>query len=88
MTDIFAGLPRYFEGADDSTPTGCTLLVTKVLDLVTTYVLRDGEVIGRVEQSNGQQDGYVGSGLKGGVFVGSGHFSVLAEKIADRAKGE
>jgi hypothetical protein len=82
MSDIFAGLPRYFEGADDSTPPGCTLLATKVFDIATTYVLRDGQVIGRVEHGN-VQSGYVGSALKGGRFVGVGYFSALAQKIAD-----
>lgn len=81
--DIFDGLPCHWAGVDDTTPAGCMLFVTTVLGLVTTYVLRDGQVIGRVENDGGRLCGYVGQGLKGGQFVGLGHSSQLAQKIAD-----
>lgn len=86
MTDlpaIFTGLPIYWTGVDDFTPAGCTLVATKVFDIATTYILRDGEVIGRIEISRTSQNGYTGSKLKGGRFVGSGEFASLAAKIAD-----
>jgi hypothetical protein len=65
--------------------------VTKVFDIPTTYLLRDGEVIGRIEHGTRPEvapSAYVGSAMKGGMFVGTGEFRALAEKIADRAKGE
>jgi hypothetical protein len=84
MANIFQGLPVYFEGVDDSTPDGCTLFTTTVLDQPTTYILRNGKVIGRIEHTQ-DNHGYAGSALKGGSFVGSGEFGALAEKIAERS---
>jgi hypothetical protein len=79
-----AGLPIHWEGTDDSTPAGCTLLSTVVLGIPTTYILRNGAVIGRVEAGTTSQNGYAGAGLKGGIWVGSGGFSRLAQAIAER----
>lgn len=80
MTNIFQGLPVYFEGVDDSTPDDCTLFTTTVFDQLTTYILRDGKVIGRIEHTQ-DNHGYAGSALKGGSFVGSGEFRALAEAV-------
>lgn len=79
---VLNGLPIHWQGTDDTTPTGCTLIVTEVVGLPTTYVLRNGEVIGRVEVMNDYFNGYVGTGLKGGRYIGRGDFSGLTEEIA------
>jgi hypothetical protein len=79
---ILNGLPIHWQGVDDSTPDGCTLIVTEVVGLPTTYVLRDNEVIGRVGADKTRQYGYVGAGLKGGQYIGRGVFYELAAKIA------
>lgn len=80
---ILNGLPIHWQGTDDTTPDGCTLITTVVLGIPTTYVLRGDQVIGRVEAGVNSQNGYAGPGLKGGYWVGSGPFRDLAEKIAD-----
>lgn len=85
---VLAGLPCQWQGADDTTPVGCTLYVTQVMELPITYILRDDCVIGRVEASGRSHIGYIGAGIKGGTFVGSGEFTRLAQKIADRAVAE
>jgi hypothetical protein len=79
---ILNGLPIHWQGVDDTTPPGCTLLITEVVGLPTAYVLRAGEVIGRVETSRNDFHGYVGGGLKGGRYVGRGDFTKLTETIA------
>lgn len=86
--DFFSGLPIFWQGEDDSTPEGCTLVCTKVVGLPTTYILRAGEVIGRVEADGFRQLGYVGSGLQGGRYVGCGDFYGLAQRIVQRADKE
>jgi hypothetical protein len=86
--DILYSLPCHWQGTDDTTPDGCTLYVTTYLGIVTTYILRDGQVIGRVEVAGNRQDGYVGGRLKGGARVGSGDFVSVAQRIADRADKE
>lgn len=87
IPSILNDLPIHWQGTDSSTPDGCTLIATLVLGIPTTYVVRDGEVIGRVEVHRGSQSGYAGSGLKGGYYIGSGLFRNLAEKIAVRSGG-
>jgi hypothetical protein len=82
IPNILNGFPIHWQGVDDTTPPGCTLFVTEVLGLLTAYVLRDEEVIGRVEISKNDFHGYVGGGLKGGRFVGRGDFTKLTEAIA------
>ena len=87
-SDILNGLPCHWQGVDSTTPDGCTLYATTYLGISTTYILRDGQVIGRIEFADGRQDGYVGTRLKGGSWVGSGDSTSLGRKIADRAAGE
>jgi len=86
--DILNDLPCHWQGTDDSTPDGCTLFATVCLGIATTYILRDGQVIGRVEHERNGQHGYAGGRLKGGERVGSGDFTRLAQKIADGAAKE
>lgn len=82
---ILNGLPIYWQGTDDSTPAGCTSIATEVLGISTTYIVRDGHVIGRIEYTGDTILGYAGAGLKGGYFLGTGLTGVLAEKIVARA---
>lgn len=86
--DILNDLPCHWQGTDSTTPNGCTLYATVYLGIATTYILRDGQVIGRVEHEKANQHGYVGGRLKGGERVGSGDFTRLAQAIADRAGKE
>lgn len=81
---VLDGLPIHWQGTDDSTPDGCTQIVTTVLGLTTTYLIRDGQILGRIEIDGNRMNGYVGSGLKGGRWVGSGDSAGLANKIADQ----
>lgn len=71
------------QGVDDTTPAGCTLITAEVLGLATTYVLRDGVVLGRIEANRGYQYGYAGGGLKGGYFLGISDSTTLAQRVAD-----
>ncbi len=82
---IFAGLPIYFHGVDDTTPPGCQIVTTSVFDQLTTYLLRDGQVIGRIEHTQ-DMDGYLGTTLKGGGHIGTGEFTQLAQRIADHPR--
>lgn len=86
IPDILNGLPVHWTGVDDSTPEGCTLLVTTVVGTPTTYILRDGHILGRVEADGNRQAGYVGAGLKGGELVGIGGFYGLADDIAAKSQ--
>lgn len=89
LPDVFRNLPIHWQGNDGSTPAGCTLVCTEVVGLVTTYVLRDGQIIGRLETAGCCWNAYAGSTLKGGAYVGStGTFYGLAQQIADRASAE
>ena len=86
MTDLPSALqplPVYFHGVDDTTPADCTMFTTSVLHILTTYVLRDGQIIGRIEHTQ-DMPGYAGSTLKGGTLIGFGEFTELAAKIAAR----
>jgi hypothetical protein len=84
---ILNGLPIHWHGIDDNTPAGCELAVTTVVGIPTTYLIRDGQVIGRIEAVGTGQNGYVGGTLKGGSPVfGGGTFYDLAQKIAERAE--
>jgi hypothetical protein len=78
---ILTGHQILFEGVDDTTPAGCTIVTAMVLGTMSTYIIRDGAVIGRIEHV-GQQAGYVGTALKGGNWIGSGDSTELGEKIA------
>lgn len=81
---IFNGLPIHWHGTDDNTPADCTLVVTEVMGIATTYLLRDGEVIGRIEGQGATQNAYIGAGLKGGVWISqTGTFYDLAKRIAE-----
>lgn len=85
MTDLPAVLNDLtidWSGVDSTTPAGCTLATAVHLGIPTTYVIRDGQVIGRIEISRGQQTGYAGERLKGGYLVGYGDSQTLAERIA------
>lgn len=82
IPDILRNLSIHWQGVDDSTPAGCTLVCAEIVGLATTYVLRDGQIIGRVESAGSSQNGYIGSGLKGGGFIGSGPFYELVSRIA------
>ena len=79
---ILKDLPIHWQGTDDSTPDGCVSIVTEVLGISTTYIVRDGEVLGRIEYTRDTVAGYAGAGLKGGRFLGIGLTGTLAEKIA------
>ncbi|GAA0494026.1 hypothetical protein Ade02nite_20800 [Paractinoplanes deccanensis] len=74
-----------WEGVDSSTPDGCTMVTAHVLGVVATYVLRDGQVLGRIENIEGRNSGYAGSTLKGGYFLGQADDATLARRIADYA---
>lgn len=96
MADIEAFCPAILDGeriiiwvgVDSTTPSGCTLVVAEVLGILTTYIMRDDAILGRIEiHDGGQQHGYVGARLKGGELVmGFGQDSrTLAEAIVSRA---
>lgn len=86
LPDILNGLPIHWRGTDNSTPAGCELVVTTVVGIATTYLLRNGQVIGRIEAVGSGQNAYIGDNLKGGTPVfGQGTFYELAQKIAERA---
>jgi hypothetical protein len=59
-----------FEGTDDTCPEGCTIVVAQVLGIVTTYVLRGDDVIGRYISDGHRYTAYAGPGLMGGAIVG------------------
>lgn len=86
MTDtlpaILNELDVRWTGVDSTTPAGCTLATAVYLDIPTTYVIRDGQVIGRIEIINDQQVGYAGNRLKGGYLVGTADSRTLGERIA------
>lgn len=89
--DIFARETIAFEGVDSTTPPGCTLISMAVLGVFTTYLLRDGVVLGRVETPPVGQGGhnvYAGSGLKGGQWLGSAGFSATGFELILQASGE
>jgi hypothetical protein len=89
LPGILRALPIHWHGSDDNTPAGCTLVVTEVLGIGTTYLCRDGAVIGRIEGRGAQQNAYVGDGLKGGHWAGStGTFYELAARVADHRDKE
>ncbi|MEV5819346.1 hypothetical protein AB0L22_09235 [Micromonospora haikouensis] len=79
---ILNGLPIHWAGVDSTTPDGCTLAVTTYLDILITYIVRDGQVIGRIENSRDRQVGYAGDRLKGGYLIGYGDSETLGRKIA------
>ena len=79
---ILNDLPIHWAGVDSTTPDGCTLATTTYLGIPTTYVIRDGQVIGRIEISRGQQVGYAGDRLKGGYLIGYGDSETLGRRIA------
>jgi hypothetical protein len=79
---ILDGLPILWSGVDATTPDGCTLVSTEYLGMPTTYIIRDGRVIGRIEIHRGRQVGYAGDLLKSGYLIGSGDSETLAAKIA------
>lgn len=83
MTDtILRDLPIHWRGVDSQTPEGCELFVTEVLGLPTTYILRDGVILGRIESAGIRLSGYVGGSLKGGEFIGGqGGFYETALRI-------
>ena len=81
---ILRDLPIHWQGVDDSTPAGCVSIATEVLGVSTTYIVRDGEVLGRIEYTRDTIHGYAGSGLKGGYFLGTGLTGDLAQRIVDR----
>ena len=83
LPKILDGLPVHWAGVDDTTPDGCSLTVTTLLGKPTTYVIRNGQVIGRIESDDLSLIGYAGGGLKGGSLIGWGDFAALAAKIAD-----
>ncbi len=80
---ILKDLPIHWQGTDDSTPDDCVSIGTEVLGISTTYLVRGGEVIGRIEYTRDSIRAYAGSGLKGGYYVGIGLTSDLNRKIAD-----
>jgi hypothetical protein len=83
IPDSFRGLTIHWHGVDSTTPAGCTMLVTEVLGIATTYILRDGDIIGRIEMAGATINGYAGPGLKGGGYLGSSTYEDLARRIAD-----
>ncbi len=85
IPDILRRERILWQGIDDTTPAHCTLITAEVLGLVTTYVLGDGEVLGRIESDDGAQNGYAGAGLKGGHFLGTGGSTELAQRIVEHA---
>jgi hypothetical protein len=54
--------------------------------MLTTYIIRNGCIIGRIETNLGRQIGYAGDRLKGGTLLGAGDLQTLAAKIA-RTRG-
>lgn len=72
--DIFKNERILWQGTDDTTPEGCSLVLAEVLGIARTYLLRDGAVIGRVEIHGTGQTAHVsawaGPNLIGGVSVG------------------
>lgn len=85
---ILNGLPVLWAGVDDTTPAGCSLVVTEYLGLPTTFLIRDGHVIGRIEVHRGQQVGYAGDRLKGGTLVVGGDSLALGRKIVAQHQHE
>lgn len=86
FAERFRGLPIHWDGVDSTTPDRCTLVVTTVVGLITCYVLRDGEIIGRTEiHDDNRFHGYIGTGLKGGYYVGTGYATELQARIAKEA---
>jgi hypothetical protein len=77
------GLPVLWRGTDDTTPAGCELIVTEVVGIPTTYLLRDDQIIGRVEGQGRFMIGYVGDTLKGGYYVGTGDYYGLFQNIVN-----
>jgi hypothetical protein len=85
---ILRDLPIHWQGADDSAPDGCVSIATVVLGISTTYIVRAGVVLGRIEYTRDTVHGYAGSGLKGGRFVGTDLTAALAEKIVAYADSD
>ncbi|GGN39030.1 hypothetical protein FHR83_006811 [Actinoplanes campanulatus] len=83
IPDILRHERIFWQGVDSTTPPGCTLITAEVLGLATTYVLRDGNVLGRIETHGSGQAGYVGDRLKGGYYRGAGDATTLAQRIVD-----
>jgi hypothetical protein len=83
LPDALKDLPIYWQGVDDATPAGCRLVTTKLLGIVTTYVLRDEGIIGRVELSERGQNGYIGLRLNGGTWIGYNDSATLNARIAE-----
>lgn len=80
-----------FEGVDSTTPDGCTIKACIVLGVETTYLLRDGLVLGRVEsnamRSHSGLSAYVGDRMKGGKFIGTSQtYEAAFAKILDQHK--
>jgi hypothetical protein len=68
-TDSLHGNPVHWSGVDSTTPEGFTLASVEYLGIVRTYLLREGEIVGRIE--------YHGSGptlrlevIRGGQMLG------------------
>lgn len=77
--------------ADATTPDGVFGTTVRVLGVITTYYLAgtvgqaDAPIIGRVELHPGrpQQSHYIGTGAKGGSWVGPDSFPAHLKAIAD-----
>jgi hypothetical protein len=83
IPDILRRERIHWQGVDSTTPPGCTLIAAEVLGVATTYVLRGGTVLGRIEAHTSGQAGYVGDRLKGGYCLGPGDSTTLAQRIVD-----
>jgi hypothetical protein len=88
LPTVLSGLPIHWRGVDDSTPAGCESIVTDVLGISTTYIVRDEEILGRIEYTRDRVSGYAGSGLKGGYYLGTALTASLAERIVARADAD
>lgn len=82
MTPIaFRGTEIHWAGTDDSTPPGCTIVVASVVGIPRTYLVKNDEIIGRVELNTPGVRAYVGGGLLGGQWL-AGPFPGTDEALA------
>lgn len=79
---------------DSDTPAGFEVAYAKVLGVYTNFLLRDNngqkEIVGRVEESSGSLNGYVGDKIKGGSYIMSSSKKSMGELlafIAESSKG-
>lgn len=85
--DKLFGEPVIWSGVDSSTPDGFTVAVVEVLGLMRTYLLRDGNVVGRAEAQGGRSIASIGDRVLGGQaisFSGFGSEAEALQAIADR----